>query len=123
MLANAREHVAQIGLGVQTVHARRLNQTIEDGGAASSSIGAGEEIVAAANGHGAQGSLRDEVVQFNPTIIEIARKRILEAERIANRRGGFGLLDHLVEHLFKPSSHVVEQRLGSRSANGTALLG
>ena len=50
MLADASEHIAQVGFGVEAVQARCSDQSIEDGRASASGVGPGEQIVATADG-------------------------------------------------------------------------
>ena len=48
----ACHHIAQVGIRVMPVHARRLDQTHDGGGALARAQAASEEPVVAANGNG-----------------------------------------------------------------------
>ena len=61
-----------------------------------------------------QSSLRDQVVQFDATVIQIPRKGIPKTERIVDRCCSLGLRCQLGQGLFQPSSQVIEQRPGLR---------
>ena len=57
MVGDADEHVGEIVLRVETVELGTLDQGVDCSGAAASGIGAGKQIILAANGDTAQGSL------------------------------------------------------------------
>ena len=57
MIGDAGEHVGEIVLRVQTIELGALDQRIDRRGAATAGIGAGEEIILAADGHAAQSAL------------------------------------------------------------------
>jgi hypothetical protein len=50
MLADASEHIAQVGFGVEAVQPRCSYQSIEDGRAPSSGVRTSEQIVTTADG-------------------------------------------------------------------------
>jgi hypothetical protein len=53
MVGDAREHFAQVLFRVQVVEFGRADQGVEGGGALTARIGAGKEVILAAQGDGA----------------------------------------------------------------------
>ena len=104
MLSDSCEHITQVCFGIQAVQPRCSYQTIKDSCAASSSVRAGKQIVATADGNRAKGAFSDHVVQFDAAVVEVARKRIPKAERIVDGSGRIGLRRQLSQGLFEPSS-------------------
>jgi hypothetical protein len=49
MIGDVRQHMPQIGFGIEAVELGRTDEGVEDGGTFASAIGAGEEIVATAH--------------------------------------------------------------------------
>jgi hypothetical protein len=50
MVGDLRENVAQVGLGVEAVEDRGLDQGVEDRGAPATGVGTSEEVVLATEG-------------------------------------------------------------------------
>jgi hypothetical protein len=55
MIGDVRQHMPQIGFGIETVELGRPDEGVEDGGTFASAIRAREEIVAATDGNPTQG--------------------------------------------------------------------
>ena len=47
MVSNAREHIAQVGFGIEAVEFGRSDQAIDSGGALAAGIGATKQVVLA----------------------------------------------------------------------------
>jgi hypothetical protein len=52
VVGDAGEDIAQVGLGVEPVEHRGLDQGVEDRGAPTATVGAGEQIILPAQGQG-----------------------------------------------------------------------
>ena len=108
VLADASQHVAQVGFWIEAVQPRRSYQTIEDSGTASSSVRASEQVITSADGNRTQSAFGDQVVQLDAAIIEVACEGVPEPQRIVDGCGRLGLRRQLCQSLFQPSPHVVE---------------
>src|ERR1700761_578574 len=62
MFCDAFEHVAQVEFRVESVELRRTEQGVDSSSTLATSVRAGEEVVLAAQGHGAQGAFSRGVV-------------------------------------------------------------
>jgi len=62
VVGDAREHVAQAALRIQTVQFRRADQAVDCGGALATRIRACEKVILAAQGNDAQRTIRGVVV-------------------------------------------------------------
>ena|GEM_PF-5123115 len=58
VVGNAREHIAQVGFGIDAVKFGGADQAVNCGCTFATGVGAGEQVVLAAQGHCAQGSFR-----------------------------------------------------------------
>jgi hypothetical protein len=63
MIRQPRENVAEIGLRIEAVELRRLDQGVHGSGTLATTVGAGEEPVLAADGNATQGALSGIVVE------------------------------------------------------------
>jgi hypothetical protein len=70
IIGDAREHVMQIGLGIEAVQLGRLDQGIEDGRALGPEVGAGEQVVLAPERHAAQRPFGGVVFDRDAPIVE-----------------------------------------------------
>ena len=55
VVGDAREHIAQVGFGVEAVEFGRSDQAIDSGGALAAGIGATKQVVLATQSYSAQG--------------------------------------------------------------------
>ena len=62
MVGDAGQHIAEIGFGIETVQFGGADQAVDRGGALAAGIGAGEQVVLAAQSDGAQGAFRGVVM-------------------------------------------------------------
>lgn len=86
-----RQHVTQPGFGVDTVQPGRADQRVDRGGALAAAVGAGEQIVAAPNGHARQGAFGRRVINLNGAVFAVAQQCRPELERVQDRRRRVGL--------------------------------
>ncbi len=91
MIGDVRQHMLQIGFGIEAVELGRPDEGIEDGGAFASAIGAGEEIVATAHGNPTQGPFGCGVIDLDAAIVQVAHHRVPEREGVVDRRSRIGL--------------------------------
>lgn len=68
MVGDVGQHMAQPGLGVNTVQLGRANQRVDGGGTLAAAVSAGEQVVAAADGDTAQRPLGGRVVDLDDTV-------------------------------------------------------
>ena len=68
MIADALEHMAQVGFRIQTVELGSADQAVDGGGALASSVGTAEEEVLAPERNGAQRALGGVVVDLEAAI-------------------------------------------------------
>ncbi len=87
MVRDSREHVPQVAFGVQIVEFRGAEETIDCRGALPAIIGSSQEPVLAAQGNGAERSLRDVIVDLEPTVVPVAGQSGPARERVADRHG------------------------------------
>ena len=57
VIGDAREHVAQVGFGIEAVELGRADQAVDRGGALAAGIGAAKQVVLATQSYSAQGPL------------------------------------------------------------------
>lgn len=68
-----RQHVTQPGFGVDTVQLGRADQRVDRGSALAAAVGAGEQVVAAANGHATQGAFSRRVIDLDGAVVAVAQ--------------------------------------------------
>ena len=85
MIGDMRQHVTQPSFGIDTVQLGRADQRVDRGGSFATAVGAGEQIVAPANGDATQGAFGRRVVNLDGAVVTMtspppARGRAHEAE-------------------------------------------
>ena len=85
MVGDALEHVAQVRLGIEAVELGRLHQAVDRRGALAARVGAGEQVVLAAEGDAAQRALGGVVVDLDAAVVAIAGQRRPALRRVADR--------------------------------------
>ena len=110
VVGDAEEQVSEIVLRVEAVELGALDQRIERSGAAAAGIGAGKQIILAANGDTAQGALGGIVVERQPAVIETTDQRGPARPHIAEGLGKFGFARKLAHRIVGPGV----QRFGNR---------
>lgn len=70
MIGDAGQHVAEIGFGIKAIEFGTADQAVNRGGAFAAGIGAGEQLVFAAECDRAQGAFR-VVVDLDATVIHV----------------------------------------------------
>ena len=81
----AKQHIAQVGKGVEAVAFGGLDEGVVVGGGAASAVGAQEEPVFAAHGDAAQGLFGWVVVDVEYAVVEIPGERAPVVHRIVHR--------------------------------------
>ena len=76
---------AQIGFGIEAVEFGRADQAVDRGGAFAAGIGAGEQVVLAAQCDRAQGAFGGVVVDFDAAVVAVAHERVPTRQRVADR--------------------------------------
>src|SRR5215469_10136837 len=107
-----REHVGEIVLRVEAVELGALDQCVECTGAAAAGIGAGKQIILAANRDAAQGALSGIVVERQSAVVEAAHQRGPARSHITEGLGELGFARELAQGLLRPSSQCLSNRLG-----------
>ena len=82
MIGDMRQHVTQPGFGVDTVQLGGAEQRVDRGGALAAAVGAGEQIIAAADGHATQGAFGRGVIDLDGAVVAIAQQRRPPLERV-----------------------------------------
>jgi hypothetical protein len=82
---HAAEHVAQIGVGLDAVELAGLDEARHGRPTRATAIGAGEEVVLAAERDGPDRALDRVGVEVDATVIQEAAERIPARERVADR--------------------------------------
>ena len=82
MIGDMCQHVTQPGFGVDTVQLARADQRVDRGGALAAAVGAGEQVIAAADGHATQGAFGRRVIDLDGAVVAIAQQRGPQLERV-----------------------------------------
>jgi hypothetical protein len=85
MVGDVGEHMAQPGLGVNTVELGRTDQRVGGGGTLATAVGASEQVVAPADGDATQGALGGRVVDLDDAVVAVAQQRRPQIERVLDR--------------------------------------
>jgi hypothetical protein len=85
MVGDAGQHVSEIRFGVEAVDFGRANQAVDRGGALAASIGAGEQVVLAAQSDAAQSTIGG-IVSLDAAVVHVAQQRFPARERAAHRQ-------------------------------------
>src|SRR5580704_18906022 len=75
MIGDTGEHVGDIVLRVETVELCGLDQRVDRSGAAAAGIGAGKQVILAANGDTAESAFGRIVVERYAAVVEAAHQR------------------------------------------------
>src|SRR6266702_932372 len=113
MLCDAREHLAEIEFGVDSVELCASHERVDGSCAKASGVSTCKQVITPAESNGTQSALGAGVVDFDQSVIDVASKRPPSRERIAYRHRSIGLCGEGCELLLKPSMEVIEQRSGS----------
>src|SRR5882672_10889044 len=81
------EYVAQIGLRIDAVHLAGFDERGNDRPVLATAVGAGEEVVLAAERDRTDRTLDDIGIDLDAAVIEEAGKALPARERVADRRG------------------------------------
>src|SRR5215210_3500390 len=87
MISDAGENVAQPHLGIKAVELGRLDEGVDGRGALAAGIGAGEQVVLAAEGERPDGAFGGVVVDLQAPVVEVAGERGPAREGIAQGGG------------------------------------
>ena len=90
IIGDAGEHVGEILLRVEAAELRRFDQRNKSRCPAAAGVGAGEQVIFAADRDAAQGPLGGIVVEGEPAVIEASQQRLPARPHIAERLGQFG---------------------------------
>ena len=123
MVGDAAEDVAQIGLGVEAVELGGFDQGVDGGGAFAAGVGAGEQVVLAAQGQGPDGALGGVVVDLQAPVIEIARQGLPAPAGIADGAGQLALAGELGQRAVEEGGQLVDDRTGAGLADLPAGVG
>ena len=98
------EHVAKVGLRIEPVHLAGLDQRGGDGPMLAAAVGAGEEVVLAAERDRTDRALDDIGVDLDAAVVEEAGAPVPARERVAARRGDSRLAGDGGELGFQPQT-------------------
>ena len=123
MLADARENLAQVGLGLKAIETCRADQRVEDRGPPAAGVGAQEQPILGPELQRPNGIFRGVVRDFQSTIIDIARQRVPSPAGVANGTGELALAGNELQLLVEPEFQCIEPGFGGVPANASASLG
>ena len=111
MIGDAGEDVAQVGLGIEPVELRALDQAVEGGRALGAAVRAGEEVVLAPDRDAAQRTLGRVVVERElPTVVEGAGERWPARQHVVEGAGQLGTAGELRKDRLGPGLQRLRQR-------------
>src|SRR5204863_4535893 len=108
MLADARENLTQVGLGLKAVEACRANERVEDRGPIAASVGAQEQPVLGPELQGPNGILGGVVGDLQSAIIDVARQRVPSRAGVADGTGEIALAGNELELFVEPQFQLIE---------------
>jgi hypothetical protein len=88
MVGDTRQHLAQIGFGIDTVEFRRTNQAVDRRRPLPASIRSGKQVVLSAQSHAPQRAFGSVVVDFDVAIFYIAGQCLPAGECVADGHPG-----------------------------------
>ena len=122
VIGDAGENVAEVFFRIELVESGGFDEGVDSGGTLAAGIGAGEEIVLAAEGYAAQGSLGGVVVDLDAAVIDEAGELGPARERVADGFGELGFAREFAAACFEPGLHGVEDGLRLREARGSSFV-
>ena len=123
MRGQAGEHIAQVGVRVVPVHARRLHQAHHGCCPLARAQAAGKQPVVPANGNGPDLVLDPVVVHGQLPVIDEARQRSPAAQAVIERFGRCRTIGQLLPVQCHPFMQRIEDGLGVLLSDGLALIG
>src|SRR5258708_29251539 len=121
--SEAREHIAQPGLGIDAIELGGLGQRVDGGGGLAAHVAAGEQPILAAESDGTDRPLSGIVVDFDAAVVAIAGELLPAADGIADSAGELALAGDPRMSCFEPSPELTEERSRAALADVTAQLG
>ena len=91
MVSNVREHIAQIGLRIETIHLRRADQAVHSGGTLASTVCTQKQKILASEAATPQRILSDVVINLCHAVIAVLGQRLPLVKHVVNGLGHFGL--------------------------------
>src|SRR5512146_2987607 len=119
---HAFEKVLEIGVGLDTVELCRSDQTADHGPAFAAAVGAGKEMVFAAERDRPDGALDWVIVDVDPAVIEEATQRRPTGQSIANGLGQGAAGRDARKSLLEPGLHSLDDWLAFNLAHQPALF-
>src|SRR6218665_1675793 len=107
VVGNAIEHVAQVGLRVDTAQLGRADQGVDHRSATPTAIGAQVQEVLASDRDASQRTLRRVVVRLDAAVVNEARERGPVAQRVADRHGHGRLRRDLCQRRIQPGLELL----------------
>src|SRR6184192_3415164 len=123
MIGNARQYVGEVVLRVETVEFGAFDQGVHRRGAPAASMGAGEEVILAADRDAAQRALGRVVVEREPAVVEAAHQRGPARPHVAERGGELGFARQVAPGLVGPGGQRRCDRLRSFLAFASSMIG
>src|SRR6185312_3502135 len=111
---DAGDDVGEVGLGVHVVQLAGLDQRGEHGPVFGAAVGAGEEVVLAAEGERADGALDDVGVDLDAAVVEEPSEALPAAERVADRLRELALLAEGLKPGLQPRLQGLDEWAASR---------
>ena len=123
MIGDASEDVAHPRFGIDVVELCGFDERVDGGGTFAALVGAGEEIVLAAERERPDGTFGGVVVDLEPAVVDEARQRKPARERIADGFCQIGFLREFRARRGEPFFERVEQRPGFLLPHSSPFVG
>src|SRR5579862_8265768 len=102
MLGYAFEHIPQVGFWILAVELGSTDKGVDAGGALTTRVCSGEEMIFASQGNAPESLLCGVVVQLCTPIVAVPAEGLPARERVADGAGGIGLLRQLARRTDQP---------------------
>jgi hypothetical protein len=114
---HAREHVMEVGVGLDVVKLAGLNQRTQHGPSMAAPIAAGEEMILATEGNRPDRPFNRVGIEFDAAIMQEACQTVPARERVADRFGKRAAAWYRRKLRFKPDAQSVDDWLRAAAAS------
>ncbi len=116
------QDVPQIGVGLDVVQLARRDQRADHCPSMAAAVAAGEQVVLAAEGDGADCALDRIGIELNSAVVQEACQAMPPRERIADRLGKRAAAGDQAELCIEPDVQGIDDRLGEGPAFGKTVV-
>lgn len=123
VIGDAGEDIAEVGFWVEAVELCGFDERVDGGGAFSTGIRSGKEIILAAEGDAADRTLGGIVVDLDLAIVDVACQRFPATHGVTHGLGEIGFAGELRQRDIEPRLETGEERLGVFVSRSLPLIG